>query len=248
MYSSSKFKAAFAVAASLALFAANAESVPTITFDDGGAGIGSISFAGGAANPAFTSSPILIANIGGNAETPFNPGDSFTCQGCTLEFQTGSVAVQNSGTSYTWTGGGSFFTITGSVQGLCIGFTDGDGDGFCETPTGAETLLDGTFDEAHFDRVGQQWFFTGVGPDVKHELIVEHFFGVPFLPFSFGNTEIAAAGDVVITPTAGPNAFDAEIDQTDVTNQQTQAPEPASGLLLMLGLASIAAARLRRRS
>ncbi len=245
MLSLSKFKATFVVGASVALFAAKAESVPTITFDDGGAGVGVISFDGGAVNPAYTSTPILITNISGNSETPFNPLGSVTCQGCILEFQTGSTATQVA-QEYQWFGGGSFFRITGAVQALCIGFIDGDADGFCETPTGVpETLLVGTMDEAHFELLGQQWFFSGVGPDEKHPNIVDYFFGVPFLPFSYGNTEIAAAGDVTFTSTPGPNAFDADIDQADVSNQQVSVPEPGSALLLLLGLGSLAAYRRR---
>jgi hypothetical protein len=204
-----------------------AESVPTIKFDDNGAGVGVISYDGGN-TPAYTSAPILIAELSGS-DTPFHSGDSFTCFGCFLTFETGSTASNPSGgVEYAWSGGG-FFTITGSIPGLGIG--------------AGSILLTGTFESAFFDKQGFQWFFTATGPDEKHPLIVEHYFGVSSLPFSFGNTEIAADGDVF---GAGNSlqAFDADIAQADVNNIQA-IPEPASALLLLLGLGSLAAYRRR---
>lgn len=216
-----------------------AESVPTITFDDEGLGEGIISYDGGE-TPAFTDpeTPIIITRLSGN-DTPFNDGDSFDCVGCILEFTTGSDVSNPIGdTEYQWVGDGSSFVITGCIEGLGIC------DFFLGVPVSdPEVLLEGTFDVASFDKIGDRWFFIGVGPDTKHPNIVDHFFGVDALPFSFGNTEIAAAADV---PGANNSlgAFDADISQADVDNIE-KVPEPGGVVLLLLGLGSLAAYRRR---
>lgn len=215
-----------------------AEALSILTFDQTVDG-GTIGYAGGAA-PATGSNvayDILVAT-----GTPLNAG-TYGCSGCSLNFTTGANTVNTSLggglRSYQWAAGGTF-TLTGTV------FNPSD---LSIIATG--TLLVGSFTSAsattqiltglNNDIIN----FIGQGTDTKNPDLLA-FFGITNDAWNYSNFEGSGAG--VVNATTG--AYSGPVNEADLINTELTVivPEPASALLLLLGLGSIAAARIRRRS
>jgi hypothetical protein len=230
----SKFLTALVVA--FGLLESRAEAIAVLTFDQTVDG-GTIEYSGGGdfvtgTNVAFD---LLVATA-----TPLNAG-TYGCSGCLLNFTTGantSNTVLVAGTrNYTWAGGGSF-VLTGTV------FNPAD-----LSVIASGTLLTGSFNSAQGLSVvlgtanDDIINFIGQGTDTKHPDLLA-FFGIdPDSPFNYSNFEGSGQGTV-----GAGGSFNGVVDEADLINTESpdEVPEPASALLLLLGLGSIAAARMRR--
>jgi hypothetical protein len=216
-----------AIAAVLAL-AASPVLAATITFDQA-LDSGTLTYNG-------TGGPLVGTGIGFQTITPsatdpppFNAGTSLGCGGCMLNFTTGNN-ISEGPALWTFAGGGTF-TLTGTIPALGI-----------VVPT---VILEGTFtgNPLAFS-AGGSLTFGGGGIDMKVPELALFYWGIVAPPppndqiFMFSNTEITAV------PTfTGNGGFSAVITEADISNR---VPEPASGLLLLLGLGSLAAYRRAR--
>ena len=202
---------------------------------------------------AFTSITILDSPVFGVGSSV-----SLTCDSCFLEFTTGKFKQITIG-FHQFQNGGSF-SLDGTVNnaGAIIpaytGFTgnilSGQFQGSPKPVVSASSSLTGVF--------------TGVGGDEKNSLLVDHFGFGP--NFSFTDTSIQGArvakigalfdcsaivgscdfdlGGTIGTVTLTNGGFIYNVDSADLRN--FPAPEPATGLLLLLGVSALAASRRRR--
>jgi hypothetical protein len=217
------------------LLESRAEAIAVLTFDQTVDG-GTIAYGGGAAPVIGTdvAFDLLVATA-----TPLNAG-TYGCSGCLLNFTTGAnTSNLNLGgglRNYTWAGGGSF-VLTGTV------FNPAD-----LSVIASGTLLIGTFNSAQGLSVVLGGLnndiinFIGQGTDAKHPDLLA-FFGIdPDVPFNYSNFEGSGQGTV-----GAGGSFTGTVDEADLINTEiTGIPEPTSALLLLLGLGSIVAARIRR--
>lgn len=206
------------------LWAASAQAAPIISFDQTApiAG-GTVSYDG--EGGALIGTGIPFDRVGG-LDTPVNAGATSLCLGCVLNFTTGPNVTE--GAIYTWAGAplGSF-TLTGSLP-------------FLPAPgpiLGPTVLLSGTISTARLDT---DLLIVGLrGVDFKHPTLVDFYFGPgPDPIFSFVNTQIVIGG-INFDPT-GNGGFTAAVTNADIDNV---IPEPATALLFLLGLGSLAAYR-----
>lgn len=163
--------------------------------------------------------------IGELGQVPI-PG-AIACNACVLNFTTGANTTEVAGSSYVWAGNADplAFVISGMI------FAD-------MAPT---VLLSGPINGATFNNSTGQFTAAVGGTDIKDPRILAFFFGGPApADFVYTNTDINAVG--VSFDLAG--GFKAVVNNADVTN--TNAPEPGSALLLLLGLGSLAVSRRRR--
>lgn len=171
-------------------------------------------------------------------DTPLNANSRLDCIECKLNFETGPLADSGNiaGQLYwIWENGGSF-TLTGELkdsQGMVVA---------------SGSLLNGEFTGAGIvDDGGRQFSFTGSGTDSKHEGILNHY-GIDAdlaHDFRFANTTINLA-DVALSESGG---FRADVMNADLENRAfTEAPEPATLLLIGTGLLAAAGMAARRRA
>jgi hypothetical protein len=177
-----------------------------------------------------TSIPMTFI-VGEPGQVPF-PG-AITCLACELNFTTGANTVQVNGDDYVWAGNPDpmAFTITGRIFG----------------DLAPVVLLNGPINGATFNNDTGQFTATLGGTDLKDQRILNFFFcGGPAIvcptpeDFIYTNTNINASGVTF----AMDGGFTAAVSNADVTN--TNAPEPGSALLLLLGLGSLVAYRRRK--
>jgi hypothetical protein len=204
----------------------------TISFDGGGIGLGTV-----------TASGIMFDRIL-SSDTPLNDGSPLICVGCTLTFTTGvlsQITPVAGGTQYTFGAGGSV-TLTGQIlaaPGVPAAYPGTIGD-ILVTGTGIFSFArltindDGTF------------FFAGRGTDEKITPLVEYYIGPndPPLQFTHSNTELGGTGLVgaggsftCADPGAGGCLTLADFSNT--------VPEPATTLLVLLGLGGLVVRRFR---
>jgi hypothetical protein len=229
-----KVLAAFVIA--LGALGTQAEAVAILTFDQLADG-GTIAYngTGGPATGTDVRFDTLVAT-----GTPVNAGN-YACIGCLLNYTTGANTMETAPVGgvrqYQWAGGGSF-VLTGTVVNPVT---------LEEIASG--TLLTGTFISATGTTIviaganNDTINFTGQGTDTKHPDLLAFFGITPGTPFNYSNFEGSGSG--VVSSNGG---FTGTVDEADLINNEIEAPEPASGLLMLLGIASIAAAGIRRRS
>lgn len=223
---SSLIRLVLTVAMLSALAAAPALSVPVyiISFDDplGASGVVAYDGAGGplTSDPTVNASAVAIGLSQIRGDFVPTPGDML-CDACLLTFTSGPNISE--GPNYVW--GANLnedaFVITGKI------FDD-------EDPV---VLAHGTIRAATFNRDTGLWTATIGGFDTKDPRILD-FFDVPASGFSFVATEITAFGPEF----TGGGGFTAEVTDSQVNN--VTIPEPATSLLMLLGLAGIVARRL----
>ncbi len=152
---------------------------------------------------------------------------TYGCQSCSLDFTTGNVTGGGPGL-YTFGGGGSF-VLTGGIGAFGI-------------PTGT-ILLTGSFTNNPANVVtaaGSTGGFVGYGTDQKNADLAA-FLGIdPFL-WRYTNTEFSLS-QLTINP---DGTFSGNVTQADLQN--VKAPEPASSLLLLLGIGSLLAYRRKQQ-
>jgi hypothetical protein len=217
----------------MGILSSSAGEGATIVFDQApAANDGTISFDGTAAG-VLVGTNIVFTNISGDGTD--NDAFPIDCAGCLLNFTTGSI-ISVVGNIYTFAGGGTF-TITGGS--LLAGIP------------GGTTLLSGTWDNPVVVEVTPTTLdMLEKGTDTKHEDLLDYFFVDPPSDWIFTDVAIqieSEAGGVV--KFAGPTytGFSADLDfggNADLVNSSA-VPEPASALLLLLGLGSLAAYRRR---
>jgi hypothetical protein len=202
----------------------------TISFDGGGIGSGTVSASG-----------IRFDRILGS-DTPNNDGSPLICVGCALTFQTGtltSVVVVGPQTIYTF-GAGGFINLTGQILAA---------PGAPPYPGTIGDILvtgSGSFDFATLTIVGGTFTFSGQGPDHKITPLVEYYIGpnVPPLDFTHSNTELGGTG--VFGPGGSFTCSDPGpggcLTLADFSNT---VPEPATALLVLLGLGGLVVRRFR---
>jgi hypothetical protein len=212
----------FGLVTGLLLLPSVALAIPALVFDTTPGGAGGTLTYDGAGGPAI-GNDIAFVNIMSNGEVPLNPNTTLVCSNCLLDFQTGAN-TQEGPPGWTWAGGGSF-TLTGDVPSLgLVGATliSGTFTGTANTPgmAGETTAL-----------------FFGLGVDSKDPTLAA-FYGLDPSNFTFANTEIALD---TLTVDATTGAFTALPNQADIINTQAVVPNPATAMLLGLGMAGLAA-------
>lgn len=215
-----------AAAAVLALVASPALA-STITFDQLADSGTLVHVAGG----AVSGSGIAFSTISSSAAdpTPLNSGVTLACGGCTLSFTTGTVITEGPAV-WTFNGGGSF-TMTGTLPdlGIFVPITILSG-----SFTGIPTVIS----------AGGSLVFVGGGIDFKAPELVLFYWGIVAPPPPNNQIFMFADSEITGVPTfTGGGGFTVAVHEGDLTNRL---PEPGSALLLLLGLGSLAAYRIRR--
>jgi hypothetical protein len=183
----------------------------------------------GSGGSLFTSNPIKFDTVRG-IDTPFNSGLATTCLGCVLTFTSGPNTLE--GAVYEWAGAGlGSFVLTGGLP-------------FITNPVPAgSVLLTGTISIARLTVDEDTIRLRGI--DFKHLNLIDFYFGPVNPQFSYVDTNISINGINYEggCPTCGDGGFSATVTNADIDNV---APEPTTGLLLLLGLGSLAAYRRRK--
>ena len=225
-----------AVALSVVSIATPSLAIPTIRFDQSGLpGTigGTLSYSGDPGAPVIGTG-ILFDQITGEG-TPF--GGSVFCtdllgiaEPCKLKFTSGPNTLEGPAI-WTWGAGEpDSFVLTGRIPGIGIVAPD-------------TVLLSGRLvTNVLAVGAGVSLVFSGEGVDIKHEALVDRFFGAPIPQFAFLNSEFLL-GSATIEADGG---FSGDITNADLNNI---VPEPASSLVMILGLGGLALFRgFRRRS
>jgi hypothetical protein len=202
-------------------------------------GGGQISYSGGA-NP-LVGSNILISSISAGSNT-------VTCNGCVLNFTTGSFLNQTTlGSTRTWTFDGGpqqpgQFTITGKVKAAGITTRTTLLSGYFTSPTLSLTGILGT--------VPRYRMFTGSLVDVNNSALIDYFLGAGYSAangHTFSGSYTQNFVDNLTRPSQIPILSDSLLSGT-VGNDQP-VPEPASILLFgSVGFVLSALIYARRRS
>jgi PEP-CTERM motif len=180
-----------------------------------------------------------IAAAGTSADGPYD------CQTCRLNFTSGNNTNPGPGI-YQWAGGGSFVLTGGSLlMGIDPGWTvatcadDGD-DSDCVATT---VLLSGSFTSLPGNvgvGLGTTFSFLSNGVDIKNADMAA-FLGIDPLHWTYSESNFSLG-----TATFNPDGtFSGAVTQADLQN--IKAPEPASSLLLLLGIGSLLAYRRKQQ-
>ncbi len=151
----------------------------------------------------------------------------YACSSCSLDFTTGAAFGDTDGPIYTFAGGGSF-VLTGGVPAM--GIADGT------------ILLSGSWTASPTNvavGIGTIVTFTGAGTDEKNSDLAA-FLGIDPFEWRYTTSEFSLGAATV----AADGTFSGTITQADLQN--IKVVEPASTLLLLLGIGSLAAYRRRR--
>jgi hypothetical protein len=199
-----------------------ATAMPTLTLDNGIATTPTGTVAYDVVGGAVTGVGIGFDTITGVGTS--NDGD-FACLGCVLRFTSGSNVI-NGPDDWEWGHGAvGSFAIIGR-------FPFGAGTG----PNAV--LLSGQIEVVKADSFNGQVTVQAFGFDEKHDVILD-WFGMTDSDFTFHSTNIAANATINVDGT-----FSGDLTEADVTNRP-RILEPATGLLLLLGLSGLAAYRRR---
>jgi hypothetical protein len=221
-----------------------AEAAPLITFDDLAGQTGTVSYAtlGGTlvgTNITFDS----IVATGTAADGPYD------CQTCRLNFTSGpntDNGPSDDPDPYQWAGGGSFVLTGGSVlMGIDPGYTDATCDDDLDDSDCVPTtvLLSGTFTNLPGNvgvGAGSTFLFISAGIDTKNADLAA-FLGIDPLLWSYAESNLSLQ---TVTFNSDGTFEDALVTDADLNN--IKVPEPASSLLLLLGIGSLAAYYRRR--
>ncbi len=151
----------------------------------------------------------------------------YACSGCVMGFVTGPAFGDTDGPIYTFAGGGAFILVGGVPA---MGIPDGS------------LLLSGFFTASPINAAvaaGDTVIFEGSGNDTKNADLTA-FLGIDPDQWRATHTEFSL-GAATINP---DGTFFGTITQADLQN--IKVVEPASTLLLLLGIGSLAAYRRRR--
>lgn len=220
----SRMTTAWLTGAALILCGGMASATPSITFDQVNQG-GTIAYSVVGGSLVGTGIVFEFFTVAGTSADGV-----YTCDSCTLSFTTGNAYGDTDGPLYTFGGGGSF-VLTGGVGAMGI-------------PLGS-VLLSGTFTSTPINvAVAQSGIitFTAAGVDTKNADLAA-FLGIDPLQWRYTNSEFSLGedGGVVVNP---DGTFSGNVTQADLQN--VKAPEPASSLLLLLGIGSLLAYRRKR--
>jgi hypothetical protein len=194
-----------------------AAALPLLRFDQGDVPApGSVSWAGGSA--PLVGTDIVFQWVTGT-DTPANSGAQVDCDGCVLNFVTGTYAGAG-----IWNPGGSF-TLTGDLVGVADSGALLTGHWISSV-----TMLGGSF----------QSIFVGEGADTKDAALLSYFGFASDVSFNFASTIITGPVSVA------SGSFDAEVTNADITN--VAVPEPGTLLLLGGGISALALRRRRKSS
>ena len=195
-------------------------------FDDVLTQGGTISYAGGV-NPV-VGTDIIFDQITGHS-TPSNDGVDLICEGCLLNFSTGSYTgkiPQGPGKELLGFLGGGTLSIMGVAKDGAT--TIADGVLVSGSFTSASVLLNSIPGESAIT-------FSGLGLDEKHPDL-EDFYGVMGLDWVFANTDISLNNFSI----AADSSFSGIVDNADFNNERNPnppaIPEPSTMLLMGTGL------------
>ncbi|HLK32249.1 MAG TPA: PEP-CTERM sorting domain-containing protein [Terriglobales bacterium] len=179
---------------------------------------GSITYNGGSG--PLTGSSIGVSSVTGMGGTA-NSNVLLNCNNCFLNFQTGSLTSQSSGT-YTFGSGGTF-TLTGTIAGTGI----------------SGTLLSGSFASSTINTIGPFMFDSAFFSTAVNQALTSYY-GMPSSPPNY-------AGGLSVLFTGGPGTAPNSFASTQIFsgNIAASVPEPAS--MILLGTVLLACAAIARR-
>lgn len=225
-------QALLATVVAVGILTAAASEGATITFDQGDADEGTVSY-DGTAGGILIGTDILFTSIVG---TGTDNDTTIDCDGCFLNFNSGAL-ISVVGNVYTFAGGGFFDVIGGSILG---GIAAGS------------TLVDGEFDGPVVVTVTSiSLTMITSGTDTKDPELLDFFFATPPGAFSFIESTIqieSEAGGVIKGPGTRFTADLALGGDADLVNSTAVAvPTPGTTALFLLGLTGLSAYRRRRQ-
>ncbi len=214
-------------------FAFSASAVPIINFDQN-VPTGTISYDGDGGALIGSDIGFNLINLFG-ATPPAGNSDNLVCQGCLLNFTTGPVESEGSGTFGEWTfdNGGSF-TLTGTAL---------EGDNVIAN---GELLVGEFGNTPTVDREGESTFrFGSVGTDSKNPDLLDYFGFDPETQFMFANSEISLMSAIF----DADGGFSGQVTAADLNNAEIVAavPEPEELGMFALGFALLGLGMLFRR-